>query len=267
MRSIPDVMDKKFDFSLYLKEKRHLVNSSFERWIETGDDASTLQKAMHYALTAGGKRLRPILCLAACEATGAAVTEACIRAACALEMVHTYSLIHDDLPAMDNDDLRRGKPTCHLAFDEATAVLAGDALLTLAFEVMSSGPAESGCPPDVLLEGVRILSGAAGFRGMIQGQMEDMSYENTPIAVEVLERMHARKTGALIRASVQMGAVMAGAPEHKVALLVRYADSIGLAFQVTDDILNVTGDPEIMGKAAGTVLQRVLIKTPAIHED
>jgi geranylgeranyl diphosphate synthase, type II len=244
-------LQMQFDLRAYIDEKRQMIDSAFERWIEAGDDAATLFHAMDHSLTAGGKRLRPILCLAACEAVGT-VSNTCISVACALEMVHTYSLIHDDLPAMDNDELRRGKPTCHVAFNEATAILAGDALLTLAFEVISAEAVRSEVSSDLLLEIVRVLAKAAGCRGMIEGQMQDIAYENTPISVEKLERMHRLKTGALIRASVQTGAILGGATEKQLSGLVKYAENIGLAFQVTDDILNVTGDPMLMGKAVGT---------------
>lgn len=240
-----------FDLDVYVQEKRRMVESAFERWIPSGDDAPALFRAMNHSLTASGKRLRPILCMAACEAAGTA-SGPCLSMACALEMVHTYSLIHDDLPAMDDDDLRRGQPTCHVAFNEATALLAGDALLTLAFEVISSTPLGGEMDAGRLLEAIQILSRAAGCSGMIEGQMRDMAYENSVVPVEKLERMHAMKTGALIRASVHIGALVGGATQAEVTDLIKYAEKIGLAFQVTDDILNVTGDAGIMGKSVGT---------------
>ena len=237
-----------FNLEAYLHEKRELVDSAFHRWIPPAA-APPLFRAMNHSLTAGGKRLRPILCLAACEAVGG-TSEPCIPVACAMELVHTYSLIHDDLPAMDDDVLRRGKPTCHVAFDEATAILAGDALLTLAFEVIAS--AQDDIAAGTLIKVIQILSRAAGCHGMIEGQMRDMAYENRAVTVEKLERLHGLKTGALIRASVHMGAVVGGAAPEEVSNLIHYAEKIGLAFQVTDDILNVTGDAGIMGKAVGT---------------
>ena len=172
--------------------------------------------------------------------------------ACALEMVHTYSLIHDDLPAMDDDDTRRGRPTCHVAFDEATAILAGDALLTLAFEVLSTPKAAAGVAPSVWCQVVHTLALAAGHRGMIEGQMRDMAAENALLDRDGLEAMHRLKTGAMIQAAVRMGAMLAGARKEALLGLDRYASCVGLAFQVADDILNVEGDPALLGKAVGT---------------
>jgi geranylgeranyl diphosphate synthase type II len=203
---------------------------------------------MRYSLMAGGKRLRPNLCLAAAQAVGGNPDEA-VAVACALEMIHTYSLIHDDLPGMDNDDLRRGKPTCHVAFDEPTAILTGDALLTMAFEVLASMPAGS---PELRLEVMRIISTAAGPRGMVQGQMLDMLAEGAALSLADLERLHRLKTGALIEASLAAGALVGGGTSAQVEAVQIYGRSAGLAFQVTDDILNVEGDPAVMGKAAGT---------------
>jgi geranylgeranyl diphosphate synthase type II len=203
---------------------------------------------MRYSIMAGGKRLRPNLCLAAAQAVGGSL-DAVLPVACALEMIHTYSLIHDDLPAMDDDDLRRGKPTCHVAFDEATAILAGDALLTMAFEVLASMPAGS---PELRLKAIRIISEAAGPRGMVQGQMQDMLSEGTALGLAELESLHRLKTGALIEASLAAGALVAGGRSAQVKAVQTYGRSAGLAFQVADDILNVEGDPAVMGKAAGT---------------
>jgi geranylgeranyl diphosphate synthase type II len=200
---------------------------------------------------AGGKRIRPVLCLAAAEAVDGK-PEDVLTAACALEMIHTYSLIHDDLPAMDDDELRRGKPTCHIAFDEATAILAGDALLTLAFETLASVSVENGHQAAKWLQVIQIIAVAAGSRGMIQGQMLDMAAEGHKIDIHELESMHALKTGALIEASLRCGAVLAGASEIQLDFLNTYARNIGLAFQVADDILNVEGNPAVMGKAVGT---------------
>ena len=177
--------------------------------------------------------------------------------ACSLEFIHTYSLIHDDLPAMDNDDLRRGKPTCHVAFGEATAILAGDALLTLAFEILCEPRIkEKNTHIENWLKAVHIIASAAGYNGMVEGQMQDMAAEGVALSVEDLERLHALKTGALIRASVESGAVLSGASQTEISALSDYAKRIGLAFQVTDDILNVTGDAAVMGKAVGTDTHR-----------
>jgi len=208
-------------------------------------------EAMKYSLMAGGKRIRPVLCLAATEAMGGK-PQAVLPAACALEMIHTYSLIHDDLPAMDNDDLRRGKPTCHIAFDEATAILAGDALLTLAFQVLSSVQFTDENHASDWLKVIHIISTAAGYQGMIRGQMLDMASEGQHLTVDELKSMHALKTGALIEASLLCGALLANARKSQMEILKIYAGKIGLAFQVTDDILNVEGKPKVMGKAVGT---------------
>jgi geranylgeranyl diphosphate synthase type II len=194
-------------------------------------------------LLGGGKRLRPILALMAAEACGADPLVA-LPAACAVEMVHTYSLIHDDLPAMDDDDLRRGRPTCHKAFDEATAILAGDGLLTLAFEVLVRYT-----PPDSAAKCVRILAEAAGPEGMVGGQMADLHAEGrTDGTVAALEAIHRRKTGALLRAPLRMGATIAGASDSQMKALDDYGRAVGLAFQIVDDLLDVQGDEAKLGK-------------------
>lgn len=263
-----------FDLSRFLAVQRDTINKTLSGIMEREFDDSRLCMAMSYSLMAPGKRLRPILCLAAAQTvlsdddnrsdmgsrvddesangTGA-FHDAMVTAACAIEMVHTYSLIHDDLPAMDNDRLRRGQPTCHVKFDEATAILAGDALLTLAFETLSSQRLQAALPrPDVLPRIIGILSCAAGYKGMIEGQMQDMLSEGATLDLESLKRMHDLKTGALIAASVNIGALLAGASLDQVRQLDTYARHIGLAFQVTDDILNVEGDPHQMGKSVHT---------------
>jgi geranylgeranyl diphosphate synthase type II len=212
---------------------------------------------------AGGKRLRPVLCLAAAEAVGGQPADA-LPAAGALEMVHTYSLIHDDLPAMDDDELRRGKPTCHMAFDEATAILAGDALLTLAFQILSSVESSNPSKASAWLQVMRTISSAAGYGGMIQGQMLDISSEGRILSIDQLEAMHQLKTGALITASLHCGAIIGGADAEQLKSIERYAQNIGLAFQVADDILNVEGDPKLMGKAVGTDRLREKSTYPSI---
>jgi geranylgeranyl diphosphate synthase type II len=240
-----------FAIENYIKQKNQIINDKLKNMLQNLQPGGTISEAMEYSLMAGGKRIRPVLCLAAAESVGGK-QEDVLTAACALEMVHTYSLIHDDLPAMDDDALRRGKPTCHVAFDEATAILAGDALLTLAFEVLSSVPIPDGTHAAKWLNVIRKISTAAGCRGMIQGQMLDIAAEGRKLTIEELATMHALKTGALIQASLHCGAVLAGARNSQLADLDTYARNIGLAFQVADDILNVEGDPAVMGKAVGT---------------
>jgi geranylgeranyl pyrophosphate synthase len=205
---------------------------------------------MRYSLLAGGKRLRPVLCLAAADAVGGAQAPAhdVDRVCAAIECVHTYSLIHDDLPAMDDDDLRRGKPTCHRAFDEATAILAGDALQVLAFELLTQAP---GISVSTRLALVGTLATASGTTGMVGGQAMDLACVGVDLERAALERMHALKTGALIRASVRMGALLGDAPEPELARLDSYAADIGLAFQVQDDILDGTGTAAVLGKQPG----------------
>jgi geranylgeranyl diphosphate synthase type II len=223
---------------------------------------SQLASAMRYSTLSGGKRLRPILCLMAAEACSGSY-ESALPAACALEMVHTYSLIHDDLPAMDDDDLRRGRSTCHRAFDEATAILAGDALLTLAFDVL----AQEVKPEAAALRCIAILAEASGPSGMVAGQMADLragwdtngprgeshsdiASENTDMLL-VLESIHQRKTGALLRAPLRMGAVIAGAPDMYIEALDCYGKAVGLAFQIVDDVLDVRGEESKVGKRVG----------------
>jgi len=252
-----------FELTVYIDKKNQQINVALEKILHASIPSEPIVEAMKYSLMAGGKRIRPVLCLAAAEAVGGK-PQAVLPAACALEIVHTYSLIHDDLPAMDNDDLRRGKPTCHVAFDEATAILAGDALLTLAFQVLSSVQSTTGNQASGWLKVIHIISTAAGYRGMIRGQMLDMAAEGQHLTVDELKSMHVLKTGALIEASLLCGALLADARKRQMDILKTYARSIGLAFQVTDDILNVEGNPKIMGKAVGTDELREKSTYPAI---
>ena len=240
-----------FNLDSYLTSQKKRINRALESLLKTIDKPDRLLEAMTYSLMAGGKRIRPVLCVAAAEAVGGNPEDA-VPAACALEMVHTYSLIHDDLPAMDDDALRRGKPTCHMAFDEATAILAGDALLTLAFQTLSCIELSNAEQTAKWLQVIQLISYAAGHCGMIQGQMLDITSEGRQLSLAELKSMHRLKTGALIEASLSSGAVLGGLNSIKISLLESYAQNIGLAFQVTDDILNIEGDPEIMGKAVGT---------------
>jgi geranylgeranyl diphosphate synthase type II len=240
-----------FNLSAYLNIQRTTVDKALKEYLQKKEDHGGIVSAMLYSLMAGGKRLRPVLCIAASEAVGGSRAVA-MPAACALEMIHTYSLIHDDLPAMDDDVMRRGKPTCHVAFDEATAILAGDALLTLAFEILSD-PAGDIQPKDSrALRVIGEISRASGCQGMIGGQMLDIRSEGGRLAVSELEKIHRAKTGALIEASVVSGAILGGGRPEEIEQLRIYARNLGLAFQVADDILNVEGDPEVMGKAVGT---------------
>jgi geranylgeranyl diphosphate synthase type II len=252
-----------FDLNAYIINKNKQINVALEKIFHGSQPSEPIIEAMKYSLMAGGKRIRPVLCLASAEAVGGN-PQAVLPAACALEMVHTYSLIHDDLPAMDDDDLRRGKPTCHVAFDEATAILAGDALLTLAFQVLSSVRVTSENQASGWLKVIQMISTAAGYQGMIRGQMLDMAAEGQHLTVDELKSMHALKTGALIEASLHCGALLADARGHQMETLNVYARNIGLAFQVTDDILNVEGNPNEMGKAVGTDQLRGKNTYPAI---
>jgi geranylgeranyl diphosphate synthase type II len=239
------------DLDSYLTSQKKRINRALESLLKTSDKPDRILEAMTYSLMAEGKRIRPVLCVAAAEAAGGNPEDA-LPAACALEMVHTYSLIHDDLPAMDDDALRRGKPTCHMAFDEATAILTGDALLTLAFQTLASIELSNAEQAAKWLRVIQLISYAAGYCGMIQGQMLDISSEGSQLTLAELKSLHRLKTGALIEASISSGAVLGGLNSNKISLFESYAQNIGLAFQVTDDILNVEGDPEIMGKAVGT---------------
>lgn len=240
-----------FDLHAYVDGKAERINAALESILKTSARRDRLLQAMAYSLMAGGKRFRSILCMAAAEAVGGDPEEV-LPAACALEMVHTYSLIHDDLPAMDDDAMRRGQPTCHKAFDEATAILAGDALLTLAFQTLSAVATDSDQQAAKWLRTIELISRAAGYCGMIQGQMLDMRSEGSRLTLDELQSMHRFKTGALIEVSLRCGAELVGANAVQIRKLHRYSQHIGLAFQVTDDILNVEGDPAIMGKAVGT---------------
>lgn len=208
----------------------------------------TLCESMKYSLMAGGKRLRPVMLMAAADAVGAKGTDF-LTTACAIEMIHTYSLIHDDLPAMDDDDYRRGKLTNHKVYGAGMATLAGDALLTLAFEVMLR---QEKTTAETKLKVIKEMSIAAGPDGMVGGQALDMESENKHIAMATLRQMHMGKTGALFRAAIRSGAVLAGADANKLAALTQYADNFGLAFQITDDILDVTGDEAVIGKPVGS---------------
>ena len=254
-----------FDLKQYLQERKELVERALHSYMEGPFDSyPTLQKAMEYSLFAGGKRIRPILHLGAVEALGGDV-ESCTPFACSLEMIHTYSLIHDDLPAMDDDDLRRGKPTNHMVFGEAMAVLAGDGLLTEAFSIISRPEFIAKHDPSALLTAIQELAKASGCEGMVGGQASDIESEGKEPDPETLQFIHTHKTGALIRASVRTGAILAGAAADGIDAFTRYGEALGLAFQVRDDLLNVEGDAKLLGKAVGTDADRNKQTYPAIY--
>ena len=240
-------LEKPFDFAVYLEAARLRVESALDGSLGP-ERPESLREAMRYSLLAGGKRLRPILCLAACELAGGD-GDLALPTAVALEMIHTMSLIHDDLPAMDNDDLRRGRPTNHKVFGEANAILAGDALLTRAFEMVALR--SPGLPAERLLAVVGELSLASGAPGLVGGQVVDLECEGKAVDLDTLEYIHLHKTGALLRACVISGAQIAGASEALLTALGTYARGIGLAFQIIDDILDVTASSEVLGKTAG----------------
>jgi geranylgeranyl diphosphate synthase, type II len=249
--------------SEYLTEQIRLVDAELDRWTPAESMPPTIvHRAMRYSLFAGGKRIRPILCMEAAR-TVSGQCEGVEAAACALEMVHTYSLIHDDLPALDNDDLRRGKPTCHKVFGEAMAILAGDALLTCAFEVLAFVRMVS---LDRRARMVQELAVAAGTpRGMVAGQVADLEGERQTPDPRLLETIHRAKTGALIRASLRIGAIYAGADDAQLEALSCYGEHVGLAFQIVDDILDVEQSSEALGKTAGKDAQQHKITFPAVY--
>jgi geranylgeranyl diphosphate synthase type II len=246
----------------YMARQQKAVEAALDHWVPGEDEnPATIHRAMRYSLFAGGKRVRPLLAIAAAEAVSDAPSgiESC---ACALEMIHTYSLIHDDLPALDNDDLRRGRPTCHKVFGDAMAILAGDALLTLAFEVLAK--LDTGAERRIEL--VRELATASGtVGGMIGGQVNDIEGEGKHPTARLLESIHRAKTGALLRASVRMGAIYAGADAEQLAALTGFGEHVGLAFQIVDDILDVEQSSEALGKTAGKDAAQNKITFPAVY--
>ena len=257
-------MSPDFPLKAYLEERKALIDRALEDFLPgAGSDPPLILQAARYSLFAGGKRIRAILCLAAAEAVGERA-ETVMPAACALEMIHTYSLIHDDLPAMDNDDYRRGKPTSHKVFGEAMAILAGDALLTEAFCLLALRQRAPGIPPERVLAVVQEIAEAAGFRGMVAGQALDILAQNEKIGMEGLHEIHRLKTGALLRVSLRTGAILAGAGKEALEALSDYGEKIGLAFQIADDILNVEGDPAVLGKGTGSDAARGKTTFPAL---
>lgn len=246
-----------------LSDLRQLVDRTLDQLVPSEEAPPVLiHRAMRYSLMAGGKRIRPLLCLEAARAVRDDIAGA-EHPACALEMVHTYSLIHDDLPALDNDELRRGRPTCHKVFGEAMAILAGDALLTLAFQVLAQTP---NATPEVrarLVEELALAGGTVG--GMIGGQVFDLEGEHQKPTAELLECIHRAKTGALLRGSVRMGALFAGASEEQLDALSRFGEHAGLAFQIIDDVLDVEQSSEQLGKTAGKDAAQEKITFPAVY--
>ncbi len=254
------------DPKTYLEHQARAANAELEKILpaETVRPAR-LHQAMRYSVFAGGKRLRPALCIAACEACGGTADQA-LRAAGALELLHTYTLIHDDLPAMDDDTLRRGRPTCHIQFDEATAVLAGDALLTLAFEVLAEVPLRPGSGQASIGSALALeLAKAAGSQGVIGGQAEDLAAEGQPANADLLNYIHRHKTAALIRAACVMGGLCAGANFQGLEKLAVYGENTGLAFQLIDDLLDETSTEEALGKNIGSDKEKGKMTWPAVH--
>lgn len=233
----------------FLSSCRSVIDSELDRLIpKESEEPERVHSAIRWSLFAGGKRFRPALLLATGQTFGARADDL-LRAACALEMIHTYSLIHDDLPSMDNDKLRRGRPTCHVKFDEATAILAGDALQTLAFQTIAEDPRLS---PELRVQLITEIARAAGTpEGMVAGQAHDLDAESREVTATELERIHHRKTGALIRAAARCGAIIAGATNGELEAITDYATNLGLLFQITDDLLDVTSTAEDLGKTPG----------------
>jgi len=254
-----------FSIQQYLSDQRLIVEKGLQQYMmpEKGTFSGHIE-SMRYSLFVGGKRIRPILCLAAGRAISDSpeIEDKLLPAACSLECIHTYSLIHDDLPAMDNDDLRRGRPTCHKKFGEAEAILAGDGLLTYAFSLLSD-PSLPGPTAEIRLRLIATLARAAGSQGMVGGQYLDIASEEKKISFEQLRTIHRSKTGALITAAVRMGALGAQADQDRLEALTCYGDAVGLAFQIVDDLLDITATTEQLGKTAGTDIRQGKATYPA----
>jgi len=252
-----------FDMTMYVKEKRELVDIFLKSYFDKPLLPTMLYDAMKYSLFAGGKRIRPILTIASYEACGGNPVDIIPQAA-AVELIHTYSLIHDDLPAMDNDELRRGIPTSHKVFGEAMAILAGDALLTEAFLMMTVTPSKKKFRPTYLMKSIREIALAAGASGMVGGQAQDILSENAEPDLHTLNFIHLHKTAALIKASVRIGALLAGIRGNKLKSLTTYGENIGLAFQIVDDILDIEGVTEELGKSAGSDIEKNKMTYPSL---
>ncbi len=248
----------------YLEERRLLVDGALARYLpEASDHPKEIHEAIRYSVFAGGKRLRPILVLAAAEITGGQIKQA-LPAAAAFELIHTYSLIHDDLPAMDDDDFRRGRPTCHKIYGEAMAILAGDALLTQAFILLSGDHLSVRVDAAARLMVIHEIAQATGSKGMVGGQVVDILQEDREVDLPTLQYLHTHKTGALIRACLRVGGILASAGLEQMDALTRYGERIGLAFQIVDDILDLEGSLEALGKRAGSDLRKKKATFPAL---
>ena len=249
------------DLRNYLASRQKRIDRALDRYLpKASTKPATLHKAMRYSLFAGGKRLRPILCLAAAEACGGKIKNA-LPLACALECIHTYSLVHDDLPSMDNDDFRRGRPTCHKVFGDGIAILAGDALLTIAFEIVSSARPVPRYNMSILLREVAV---AAGSQKLIAGQVADLEAEGRNVKRDELRFIHENKTAAILKTSVRLGDMSANADAKKLRAITQFGHGLGLAFQVIDDILDVTQTSEILGKSAGKDVTAKKATYPAV---
>src|SRR5216117_2500502 len=245
----------------YLRSRQKEIDRALDRYLpKPKTKPTTLHRAMRYSLFAGGKRLRPILCLAAAEACGGKISNA-LPLACALECVHTYSLVHDDLPSMDNDDFRRGRPTCHKIFGDGIAILAGDALLTIAFEIVSNAKPTSRYDTSILLREIAV---AAGSQRLIAGQVADLEAEGKNVKRDQLQFIHENKTAAILKSSVRLGAMSANADPKKLSAVTRFGQRLGLAFQIVDDILDVTQTSKILGKSAGKDVAAKKATYPAV---
>jgi geranylgeranyl diphosphate synthase type II len=253
------------DIKIYLKEKREIIDAFLNKYFSCAVLPEILGKPMAYSLFAGGKRIRPVLALASYEVCGGTAHDI-VPFASALELIHTYSLVHDDLPAMDNDDLRRGKPTNHKVFGEGLAILTGDALLTEAFYLLSSHSHQArSIRSSAVLKVIREVAMAAGVHGMVAGQAEDIQAEGMAQDGENLSFIHAHKTGALITVSVRMGAILANAGKRKLASVTRYGENIGLAFQIIDDVLDIRGDSVELGKPTGSDKRKKKLTYPRLY--
>lgn len=259
---MPDPVSRDMSAPSCMVDKRRRIDAALDAYLPPEDrPPEALFRAMRYSVIGGGKRLRPILTLSACEAVGGDPDKA-LPTACAIEFIHAFSLIHDDLPALDNDDLRRGKPTSHKAFGEAMAILAGDALLTFAFEIICGRA--TGVPPEVLIRVIGRLAASTGIEGMIAGQVADIEAEGKTTDIDALRFIHNRKTGALIEAAVVCGGMIGGASDRQLEALGAYGRSVGLAFQIADDILDLVSDSGKLGKTVGSDLRKEKATYPAI---